>query len=224
MLNWEKKFMIPIKPCDDLKQLIYEAQRKKNTNNIEQIEKIENNYYKKIEQIKNIENNKLELSNLLKLSSLELIKEEYYLVKLFSKYSLQQNNYEVNFLLKILNLLLAISEELRNRLKQSEIKHKVRKDKLITRCSYKFCNFKSECNYHYFTKKCNADHFVHNMVSADLKNLILFFKDKTDKEFVSNKEVIKSINTILFVISHMESELSDSCRYENKEKWEKYHL
>ena len=224
MLSWDKKYMVQVSPSNEFKKLIDDAQNKKNTNNIEQIEKIENSYYDKIEQINNLDKNKDELEKILKMSSLELIKEEYLLVKLFSKYSLQQNNYEVNFLLKILNLLLEISEELRNRLNQPEIKHKVRKDKPITRCSYKFCNFRSSCNYHYFNRKCNSDHFVHNMVSADLRNLINFFNNKTDKEFVSNKEVIKSINTILYVISHMESELSDSCRYENDDNWEKYHL
>lgn len=224
MLSWDKKFMVPISASNKFSKLIEDAKHKKKTNNIEQIEKIENSYYDKIKQINNLDGNKDELSKILKLSSLELLKEEYELVKLFSKYSLQQNNYEVNFLLKILNLLLEISEELRHRLKQPEIKHKVRKDKPITRCSYKFCNFRSSCKFHYFGKKCNSDHFVHNMVSADLRNLINFFNNKTEKEFVSNKEVIKSINTILYVISHMESELSDSCRYESKENWEKFHL
>ena len=56
------------------------------------------------------------------------------------------------------------------------------------------------------------------------KALKLFFQNKTEKEFTSNKEVIKSINTILYVISHMESELSDSCRYESEDKWESFHL
>lgn len=224
MLTWDNKYMLSIESSNEFKHLINDAKNVNNSNNIEEIEKIENTYFDKINQINTIENNKDDLDKMLKMSSLDLIKEEYQLVKLFSKYSLQQNNYEVNFLLKILNLLLKISEELRFRLKQTEITHKNRKDKPITRCSYKFCNFKSECNYHYFNKKCNSDHFVHNMVSADLKNLINFFKDKDDKEFVSNKEVIKSINTILYVISHMESELSDSCRYENKETWEKYHI
>ena len=161
---------------------------------------------------------------MLKLTSLELIKEEYSFVKLFSKYSLQQNNYDINFLLKVLDILYKISETLRKRIKQSEIIHKYKKDKPIMRCSYKFCNFKSDCKFYYNKKKCNSDHFVHNMISADLLNLLNFFVNKKDKKYISNKEVIKSINTILYVISHMKSELSDSCRYESKETWEKYHV
>jgi len=223
MLSWDKKFLLPVMPSNKFHQII-ESSKNNNINKIEEIEKIEQGYYDKIEQIKKIDKNKTDLDSLLKQNSLDLIKEEYNLIKLFSKYSLQQNNYEINFLIRILNLLLNISEELRKRLNQPEIFHKTRRDKPIMRCSYKFCNFKSDCNYHYKNKKCNSDHFVHNMVSADIKNLIDFFNKKTEKEFVSNKEVIKSINTILFVISHMESELSNSCRYEPKENWEKFHI
>lgn len=223
MLTWENKFLLPLIPSNEFKKIIETAKNSK-INKIEEIEKIENKYYDKIEQIKNIDNNPKELERLLKYNSLKLLKEELDLIKLFSKYSLQQNNYEINFLIRILNLLLNISEELRRRLNQPEISHKTRKDKQIMRCSYKFCNFKSDCDYHYKSKKCNSDHFVHNMVSADIKNLISFFNKKTESEFMSNKEVIKSINTILYVISHMEVELSNSCRYEAEENWENFHI
>lgn len=223
MLSWDKKFLLGVVSNNNFKKII-ENSKNNSINKIEEIEKIENEYINKIEEIKNLDKNKSDLELLLKRNSLDLIKEEYSLIKLFSKYSLQQNNYEINFLIRILNLLFNISEELRKRLNQTEIFHKTRRDKPIMRCSYKFCNFKSDCIYHYKHKKCNADHFVHNMVSADLRNLIDFFNKKTEKEFVSNKEVIKSINTILFVISHMESELSNSCRYEPKENWEKFHI
>ena len=224
MLFWDKKYMKKINPSNDLKLLIEKLKVVKKNNDEEIIDEIENDYYNKINEILKIENNKKELSKILNLNSLDLLKEEYKLVKLFSKYSLQQNNYDISFLLKILNLLLDISEELRKRINQPEIIRKIKNDKQIVRCSYKFCNFRSECNYHYHNKKCNMDHFVHNMVSTDLKNLIKFFKGIKGNAFISNKDVIKSINTILFVISHMESELSNSCRYESNENWSKYHI
>ncbi|ADO67387.1 hypothetical protein crov353 [Cafeteria roenbergensis virus] len=223
MLTWDKKFLVPIIPSTEFKQII-ENSKNNNINKIKEIDKIEQEYYDKIQTINNLDKNKDDLNILLRQNSLKLIKEELSLIKLFSKYSLQQNNYEINFLIKILNLLFNISEELKKRLNQPDIYHKTRRDKQIMRCSYKFCNFKSDCNYHYKHKKCNSDHFVHNMVSADLKNLIDFFNKKTGKEFVSNKEVIKSINTLLYVISHMESELSNSCRYETEDKWANFHI
>lgn len=223
MLQWDSIYLKPIK-INNIYNEIIEKAFNKSTNNFEEIDEIENEYTNKIEQIKVLYDNEKELEKLLKLTSLELIKEEYNYVKLFSKYSLQQNNYDINFLLKILNILYKISENLRNRIKQPKIVHKFKKDKPIMRCSYKFCNFKSDCKFYYNKKKCNSDHFVHNMISADLDNLIKFFKNKSDKSNTNNKEVIKSINTILYVICHMKGELLDSCRYESKDKWENYHI
>jgi len=223
MLTWDK-YLVDIEPSSKYEKILLESKKIDSIDNIEEIEKIEKEYIDKIKQIKELNGDDEKTEELLKLSSLDLLKEEYALVKLFSKYSLQQNDYDVKFLLKILNLLYIISNELAERIKQQKITHKKRKDRDIMRCSYKFCNFKSNCKYHYGKKKCNSDHFVHNMVSADLDNLIDFFQNKTEKEFTSNKEVIKSINTILYVISHMESELSDSCRYESEDKWESFHL
>lgn len=223
MLTWNK-YLVDIEPSNKYEKILIESKKIDNIEEIEEIDKIEKEYINKIEKIKQLNNDDKKIDELLKLSSLELLKEEYELVKLFSKYSLQQNDYDVKFLLKILNLLYEISNELAKRLKQQKIIHKIRKDRNIMRCSYKFCNFKSNCKYHYGKKKCNSDHFVHNMVSADLENLIDFFHNKSEKEFINNKEVIKSINTILYVISHMESELSDSCRYESEDKWESFHL
>ena len=223
MLTWDK-YLVEIEPSSKYDKILMELKKVDSIDNVEEIEKIEKEYIDKIKQIKELNSDDKKTIELLKLSSLDLLKEEYALVKLFSKYSLQQNDYDVKFLLKILNLLYIISNELAERIKQQKIIHKKRKDRDIMRCSYKFCNFKSNCKYHYGKKKCNSDHFVHNMVSADLENLIDFFQNKTEKEFTSNKEVIKSINTILYVISHMESELSDSCRYESEDKWESFHL
>lgn len=223
MLTWDK-YLVEIEPSSKYDKILMELKKVDSIDNVEEIEKIEKEYVDKINQIKELNSDDKKTIELLKLSSLDLLKEEYALVKLFSKYSLQQNDYDVKFLLKILNLLYIISNELAERIKQQKITHKKRKDRDIMRCSYKFCNFKSNCKYHYGKKKCNSDHFVHNMVSADLDNLIDFFQNKTEKEFTSNKEVIKSINTILYVISHMESELSDSCRYESEDKWESFHL
>jgi hypothetical protein len=225
MLTWDKKYLIAKINQNDYNQLIEKAKNKStNQEYIDKIENMEKEYQQQLENIELLSNDETKLNELLKLSSFKLIQEETKLVKLISKYSLQQSKYQVKFLLKILNLLYKLSEELRRRLKQPEIIHKPKADKLIVRCSYKFCVYKHNCDYHYKRRKCNSDHFVHNMVSADIKVLINYFNDKTEEQFLSNKEVIKSINTILFVISHMEDELGDSCRYQSPENWEKFHI
>ena len=148
MLQWDNIYLKPIKINENYNNIIENAFNK-SANNFEEIDEIENEYANKIEQIESLYNNEKEMEKLLKLTSLELISEEYSFVKIFSKYSLQQNNYDINFLLKVLNILHRISENLRKRLEQPEIVHKIKKDKLIMRCSYKFCNFKSDCKFYY---------------------------------------------------------------------------
>ena len=76
---------------------------------------------------------------------------------------------------------MEISELLRKRLNQNEIQYN-KKQNTIFRSSYKFCNYKEFCNYNYSSKKscCYQDHYVHNMVSLDIKILLDFInKNKT---------------------------------------------
>lgn len=87
-------------------------------------------------------------------------------------------------------------------------------EKVIPRSSYKFCNYNFECEFNYNTKKhkgCYAQHFVHNMIYADLcalKEFICLFKDHLPQD-----ELRKSINTISFVINHMHDELKNVALY-----------
>ena len=66
------------------------------------------------------------------------------------------------------------------------------------------------------------------MVSADLKNLLEYIKKKydnvEDKNILHNKEILKTINTLSFVISHMESELKSKCFYLQESEWDTYHI
>jgi hypothetical protein len=64
------------------------------------------------------------------------------------------------------------------------------------------------------------------MVSADLMVLIDYITSKyTDElQIIPNKEILKSINTLSFVINHMENELKSKCIYVNESEWEKFHF
>jgi hypothetical protein len=64
------------------------------------------------------------------------------------------------------------------------------------------------------------------MVSADLLVLIDYITSKyTDEtQIIPNKEILKSINTLSFVINHMENELKSKCIYTNENEWEKFHF
>jgi len=225
MLTWDKKYLIGNFVPIDFNNLIESSKKNKENNHLNKIDSMEKEYQEQITQTQTLINDKTLFNKLLEKNSFELLKEETKLVKLLSKYSLQQNNYDVTFIINLLKLIYQISDNLATRINQSKITHKPRNDKPIVRCSYKFCIYKSNCNFYYKKKrKCNSDHFVHNMVCADIQVLIDYFTKINQDNFKSNKEIIKSINTILFVVSHMESELADSCRYQNESDWEKFHI
>jgi hypothetical protein len=63
------------------------------------------------------------------------------------------------------------------------------------------------------------------MVSADLATLIEYIEQKfKDQNFViHNKEILKTINTLSFVINHMENELKTKCMYNDESEWEQNH-
>ena len=165
-----------------------------------------------------------------KLTSLDLLDEELKIVKLISKYTLQNNYLNYGFFLKSLDVILIQSNILCKRLKLQPIDHKVKNyNNYIPRCSYKFCNFKNDCFYNYNRKTkniCYQDHYVHNMVSADLIILIDYIKNKfnENKLIIPNKEILKSINTLSFVVEHMYSELKSRCLYLKDDEIEKEHF
>ena len=159
---------------------------------------------------------------------LKILQKELLIIKLLSKYALQTNNLDNNFIIKCLKICFELSEILRKKINQKQIK--IINKKNIQRCSYKFCNFKENCNYNYSKKKsnyCYQDHYVHNMVSHDLLALIFYIEADEFKNINKNenmKEILKSINTLSFVINHMESELKAKCLYQDESDWDNYHI
>ena len=195
------------------------------------IVQIETEYLQKLTEIENLCNNNEEISKLQKLNSLKILQKELEIIKLLTKYSLQNNQLNYTFFTNALNLLLSLSETLRTRLNQTEIKleTKIYTDDNISRCSYKFCNYKDSCNYNYNKAKnliCYQDHYVHSMVSGDLKVLLDYIEQKYgDIKIVShNKEILKTINTLSFVINHMENELKAKCMYLAEDEIETFHF
>ena len=133
------------------------------------------------------------------------------------------------------------SSLLRTRLGQKEIQHdkthgshillnpQEKQEGIISRCSYKFCSYQDSCTYNYNLKTkslCYQDHYVHNMVSADLRILLEYIKQKYEKTklVTHNKEILKTINTLSFVIGHMETELRTKCLYIPEAEWETCHV
>ena len=196
----------------------------------ENINLLEEEYNNSLEKINNL-SDKEDIESFFKSeNSLFLLETQLEIIKLLSKYTLQNNYLNYEFFVKCINLLIKSSTVLSERLKQPEISHK---SKVVTnylpRCSYKFCNFKNECFYNYNVKTknvCYQDHYVHNMVLADLIILLDYINLKFSQNnlVVPNKEILKTINTLSFVIEHMYSELKSRCLYLKENEYEKEHF
>jgi hypothetical protein len=203
------------------------------------INKIEEDYKEKLKDIMTLCKNSNKIDELKSKQSLVILQKELDIIKLITKYTLQNKDLDYNFFIDCLNILLILSETLRVRLGQKEILHdknnnpnniSERGSNSITRCSYKFCSYQDNCTYNYNLKTknlCYQDHYVHNMVSADLKILLNYIKNKlnmNDIVILHNKEILKTINTLSFVIGHMESELRTKCLYLPENEWETCHV
>jgi hypothetical protein len=206
--------------------------KNQNTQNTVQskVVQIELEYQENLKDIEELCKDIQKIEALKKENSLKILQKELDIIKLLTKYSLQNNQLNYSFFINSLKLLLSLSETLRIRINQKEInldKKSISEDN-IPRCSYKFCNFKDSCNYNYNKTKnlCYQDHFVHNMVSTDLKILLEYIEQKYSKINVisHNKEILKTINTLSFVIHHMESELKAKCMYLAENEIESYHF
>jgi hypothetical protein len=199
------------------------------------INQIEKDYYNKLKEIEILCGSEDQVDKLKSGASLVILQKELDIIKLLTKYTLQNKSLDPSFFIACLNVLLSLSETLRIRIGQKEIVH----DKIIddnkpnefniSRCSYKFCSYQDNCSYNYNPKTkslCYQDHYVHNMVSADLKILIEYIKLKHEKNslVLHNKEILKTINTLSFVIGHMETELRTKCLYLPENEWEQCHV
>jgi len=219
------------------KKIINELLNKLNNNQNtvqNKVLQIEAEYQIKLKEIEELCINLDKIEKLKEYNSLKILQKELDIIKLLTKYSLQNKQLDYTFFLNVLTLLLTLSETLRIRLGQKEISFgKKNHNDNISRCSYKFCNFKDSCSYNYNKNKnmCYQDHYVHNMVSLDLKVLIEYIKQKFEnlsdnKELILlyNKEILKTINTLSFVITHMENELKSKCLYLPEKEIESCHV
>jgi hypothetical protein len=195
------------------------------------LNQIEMEYENNLIELNNICNDNNYLNELKNKNSLIILQKELKIIKLLTKYALQNNHLDYIFFYNSLKFLYELSEILRIRLNQKEIVHenKILTPNNLPRCSYKFCNFKDACTYNYnitSTNQCYQDHYVHRMVSADLLILIQYIEEKfKDPKFIiHNKEILKTINTLSFVINHMENELKTKCMYLNESEWETCHF
>ena len=181
------------------------------------------NNEKILNEIEKILNN----NNFSNMTSLEILKNQDLISSYISK-SIQNILINKKIFLRSIIYLRNSSKYLSEKIKQNLFNHNLeclRKDKII-RSSYKFCNFKQNCNYNYESGKkgCYADHYPHNMIYADCLSLIeCINKYYKNEEEIQNKEIMRCINTISFVIKHMYDELNNLCMYSKRNEHDKFH-
>jgi len=189
----------------------------------EEIKITEKKYRENLNYINNLISQKTDFS---KESSLKILEKEELVAEFLCKYVLQNNFLNKKFFIDSLQLIYEMSFILSNKLGLKVIKHKFNKKiKSISRCSYKFCCYRENCIYNYEKNKssCNADHYVHNRICADIDSLISYvnYYYKNIETFNHNKEIMKCINTMYYVIKHMKTELKNLCLYCDQSEWEK---
>lgn len=197
------------------------------------INEIEKDYDQKLKYVESLYNDRTNIDLIKSKNSLYILQKELEIIKILTKYTLQNKFLNYTFFKSSLLLLLELSEVLRLRLHQKEITHSISdKSKLynesLYRCSYKFCSYHSNCVYNYNKTKnlCYQDHYVHNMISADIKILIIYIDKKVvDTDTICHtKEILKTINTLSYAICHMENELKAKCMHLLENEWEKMHI
>jgi len=204
-------------------------QNKKKNNNVKEnnsriIYSLDNKDY--LNNLKEI----LKLEEFKKINSLDLLNKQEMITSYLSKYSIQNTKLNYQFISDNIIWLSKVSKDLANRINQKiNIHSKKNKNKNnISRSSYKFCNFTSQCEYNYGSKKksCCSDHYVHAYIYADLISLNQYIKTKpVNNGFIeSNREITKCINTIAYVVRHMYDELKNVCLYQNKNNYESVHI
>lgn len=230
--NFSNKLNIEITNIDKYINILKNSNLKSNEDIIEnKLNNIELEYNNNLVELNNICNDMNYLNTIKKQNSLVILQKELEIIKLLTKYALQNNQLDYDFFYKSLKFLYELSEILRIRINQKEIIHenKIFTPNNLPRCSYKFCSFKDACSYNYninSKNQCYQDHYVHRMVSADLAILIEYIEQKfIDPNFIIyNKEILKTINTLSFVINHMENELKSKCMYLNESEWNACHF
>lgn len=211
-MDWTKYFNKDILIIDEKSYLAnLNLLNKKNYLDTLKLKEVE--FQKKLSNLKKMSLIEFDYNSYNSKNSLSLLESQKDIIVTLNKYCLKLHQIDFDFIINTLNYLLQISLILKKRLKQKDIVL-VAKDN-IQRCSYKFCKFKENCTYNYSHKKnvCYQDHYVHNMVICDLKQIISFIQKNKNNKSLQLNDFSKSINTISFVINHMFKELNSRCLY-----------
>jgi hypothetical protein len=153
-------------------------------------------------------------------NDIDLLRYENYLFGYIRQYvkRCNENNDNINYqnyityLKWIENVSIYFCKKLNLKIFTYDIKFDDTLRNLIPRSSYKFCNNSCDCEYNYKKsgRRCKGRHYVHELVFADINILIQYLTKSIvlGYSFINHNEVLKSINTISYVVNHMYNELS----------------
>jgi len=171
----------------------------------------------------------LQITEFKGINDLDLLEKEALIIIYINRYLLKNKlkESEKQFFIDLFTWIKNVSDFFSNKLNLNKIVHSKRfKDEfLINRCSYKFCVFKDNCEFNYDKKgkKCNSDHYVHNMVHADCDSLINYLVNNDIEKIDHHNEMMKCINTLMFVINHMYNELKNKLFYSKNKNVDELH-
>ena len=161
-------------------------------------------------------------------SGIDKLKYQSLMTDYLKQYIHSKDQFDINHVLEVLDWILRISDHFCNKMGLERLHHgfKKRSSDSIARSSYRFCSQGYDCQYHYELDKysgCRSQHYVHNIVYADIEALISYLqKVKHGWTKLNYQEVITSLNTISFVVNHMYKELYYVDFYHQGQS-EKYH-
>tara|TARA_Y100000780_G_scaffold230383_1_gene252453 strand:+ start:722 stop:1345 length:624 start_codon:yes stop_codon:yes gene_type:complete len=139
-------------------------------------------------------------------SDIEILEKITIISKYIKIYIIDKDHKDIENYVKYINWIFNCIKILAIRNKQ-EIKTNVIENNTLTRNSYKFCDFNHKCKYAYsFKNKCYSQHFVYSLLYDDIYNLLNHIKNSKELDM---KNIKTSINTITYVITHMNEEMLD---------------
>jgi len=158
------------------------------------------------------------------LTDVVLSEYQYYVAKHLNKYVKNCNDNEETFdydlhlhkIVWLYDVSKYLSEKFGQKIKLNKQNNKHKNQ--ISRSSYKFCKSNYECNYYYGVTRnnrgCYDQHFVHNLIYADIVSLYNYLVDNKNEGKQNNfDEIVKCFNTITFVLNHMYEELKNAEYY-----------
>lgn len=168
--------------------------------------KVENKYLYKYQKLDNdIDYESIIKNDMSKNSDIEILNQ----ISLVSKYIKskliddKQDDvlYFKNHMIWIRDCIKVLAE----RNNQDVSKDITNKNNKLCRNSYKFCEYGYDCKYAYNLKqKCFSQHYVYDLIYQDIIRVLNYIENNDN---VNLHDIKTSINTITFVITHMNEEI-----------------